>query len=241
MRLDVYLTENNLTDSRTRAKNLIVLHNVSVNGKITDKVSYEVKEGDNVEIITNYDASLGGLKLRGAIETFSIDIADKDCLDIGASNGGFCDVLLEKGAKRIIALDVAECALPDKLRLNDKIFIKDRTNAKKLKKVDLPFLPELISVDVSFISLTQVLPSIYDCLKDNGKAICLIKPQFECGRKALSKKGIVTNEKEIQKAIDNITRFAVQLGFTVLGTCPAPHPFDNKNQEYFIYLFKYIA
>ncbi len=241
MRLDVYLTENNLSESRTRAKNLVELGRVTVNGKPANKVSYDVKEGDTVIVEKNYEASLGGIKLRVALNDISLSCDNKDCLDIGAANGGFCDVLLENGAKRVIALDVGECALPDRLKNDPRIIVMDRTNARSLTPTDLPYLPDIITVDVSFISLTQILPAVYNCLKPGGRAVCLIKPQFECRKKALSKKGIVTDKKAEQSAILKVEACATGLLFKIETVLPAPHPFEKKNQEYFIILYKNIA
>ena len=238
MRLDVYLTDRNLASTRTRAKNLIELKRVKVNGKTTEKPAYDVREGDIVELTENYDASLGGIKLRGALEELNLSVQGRSCLDIGAANGGFCDVLLEKGAAKVIALDVGECALPERLTNNPIIYVMDRTNARFLTPEKLPFLPDFITVDVSFISLKQILPVVYLCLQQNGFAVCLIKPQFECGKKALSKKGIVTDKREEQKCVESVRQTASSLGFTVGGVRPAPHPFENKNQEYFIFLQK---
>ena len=241
MRLDVYLTENNLTESRTRAQNLVKLGFVQVNGSTAEKSSYDVREGDEVTIREDYAASLGGIKLQKALDCGKVTAKDKKCLDIGASNGGFCDVLLNNGAEKVIALDVGECALPERLRSDERIIVMDRTNARFVAPGDLPYPPDLITVDVSFISLTQILPVVYACLAPNGDAICLIKPQFECGKQSLSKKGIVLNKKTEQKTVEKIRDFCLTLGFTVLHLCPAPHPFENKNQEYLIILHKNIA
>ncbi len=240
MRLDVFLTEKN-SISRTRAKNLIELNKVSVNGSICAKPAQEVRDTDIVEITEDYEASLGGIKLKEAIDTFSVDIDNKLCLDVGSSNGGFCDVLLSKGAKNVIALDVGECALPDRLIKDNRIIVMDRTNAKFLSPDKLPYIPEIITIDVSFISLTQILPPLYPCLNNNGTMICLIKPQFECGKKALSKKGIVINKKEEEKAIKKVSDCASSLGYSIRGICNAPHPFVKKNQEFFIILSKILA
>ncbi len=238
MRLDVFLTENGFSCSRTRAKNLIELGSVTVNGKIADKPSAEVNAEDEVKILSDYDASLGGIKLRGAIEKTKVSVSGCCCLDIGSSNGGFCDVLLSFGAKKVIACDVAECALPDRLKTDARILIKDNTNARFLMPEDLPYQPDFITVDVSFISLSFILPTVYRCLKQGGKALTLVKPQFECGKQALSKKGVILHKKDEERAVASMRKTAEELGFTVLDSFPAPHPFANKNQEYFLFLCK---
>ncbi|MBO4539598.1 MAG: TlyA family RNA methyltransferase [Clostridia bacterium] len=241
MRLDVYLTENNLTESRTRAQNLIKLGFVQINGVTAEKASYDVREGDDVAVKKDYAASLGGIKLQKALDQGDITANGKKCLDIGASNGGFCDVLLNNGAERVIALDVGECALPERLRTDSRIIVMDKTNARFVTPGDLPYAPDFITVDVSFISLTQILPVVFACLAPNGDAVCLIKPQFECGKQSLSKKGIVLNKKTEQKTVEKIKDFCMTLGFSVRNLFPAPHPFENKNQEYLIILHKNIA
>ena len=241
MRLDIYLAENNLTESRTRAQNLIKLGFVQINGVTAEKASYDVREGDKVTVKEDYAASLGGIKLQKALEFAEITVAGKKCLDIGASNGGFCDVLLQNGAEKVIALDVGDCALPERLRTDKRIIVMDKTNARFLLPGDLPYAPDFITVDVSFISLTQILPVVFSCLAPGGDAVCLIKPQFECGKQSLSKKGIVLNKKTEQKTVEKIKDFCLTLGFSVRHLCPAPHPFENKNQEYLIILHKNIA
>ncbi len=238
MRLDLFLVENHLAETRTRAKNLIELKKVSVNGKIIDKPACFVTEKDAVTLSEDYGASLGGLKLQEAFRHRPIDLTGKRCLDIGAANGGFCDVLLQNGAARVIALDVGECALPDRLRDDERIIIMDKTNARFLKKEDLPYTPDFISVDVSFISLTQILPTVATSLADGAVAVCLVKPQFECGKKALSKTGIVTDKKAEKQALDFVMQTARALSLTPIDFCPAPHPFDKKNQEYLLFLQK---
>lgn len=242
MRLDLYLSEKTFTESRSRAQNLIKLGFVRVNGAIIKKSSFDVHEGDDVAVVGDYAASLGSIKLRHALDkTTDIDVKNKKCLDIGASNGGFCDVLLRYGADKVIALDVGECALPERLSADKRIFVMDKTNARFLLPEELPYAPDFITVDVSFISLTQILSVVFSCLAPGGDAVCLIKPQFECGKQSLSKKGIVLNKKTEQKTVDKIKDFCMTLGFSVRHLCPAPHPFENKNQEYLIILHKNIA
>lgn len=238
MRLDKFLFEKGLAESRTRASNLIALKRVSVNGNIAEKPSIEVTEEDKIEVSEDYDASLGGLKLEKALQAFRVDPSETVCLDVGASNGGFTDVLLKKGAKKVYCLDVGECALPERLKKNDRIVIMDRTNARFVKKENFPIFPEIAVVDVSFISLKLVLGPIAEVLADGGIIIVLIKPQFECSAKDLTKKGIVKNEKIRLKAVESVKRFCESLSLSVGGTIEAPHPFENKNQEYLIFLKK---
>lgn len=236
MRLDLFLTQNNLAETRTRAKNLIELERVFVNGKIVTKASYDVDISDKIVISENYDASLGSLKLSKAISEFNPTINDLVCLDVGASNGGFTEILLKNGASIVYALDIGECALPDRLKNDPRVIVKDRTNARYITKDDFKHDIVLCSVDVSFISLKLILPALKDTLSSNGEVIALIKPQFELDKKTLPKSGIIKNPTLQQKVIDDICSFAKNLGFLVKGVTTAPHPFKDKNQEYLIHL-----
>lgn len=238
MRLDLYLVDSGKTSSRTRGANLIEMGRVTVNGRQVLKASFEVKEGDSVVVTENYEASLGGLKLKSAIADFRIDCKDKICVDVGASNGGFTDVLLTNGATRVYAVDVGECALPERLRTDPRVVVMDRTNARYLDASYFSPLPDLAVIDVSFISLKLVLPSVSSVISYGGTIIALIKPQFECGKKDLSKKGLLLDTKKREKIIKDIENFCRENGLVSLGTRPAPHPFENKNQEYLICLKK---
>lgn len=235
MRLDVFLFENKYTNSRTRARNLIELNQVLVNNKIISKPAFEVTENDKIDIIEDYDASLGSIKLTKALTEFNISIKNKICLDVGASNGGFTDVLIKNGASKVYALDIAFCALPERLKNDDRIIIKDKTNARNISKNDFVDNIELCTIDVSFISLKLILPAIRNTIS-RGEIIALIKPQFEVSKKDLNKSGIVKNKKLIPKVIEDIKSQAISLEFNVIGYTTAPHPFPNKNQEYLLYL-----
>lgn len=238
MRLDLYLAEKKFVTSRSRAANLIELGKVTVNSATVTKAGYDVKENDVVLLSGDYGASLGGIKLSDALKEFKCTCDGKVCLDVGASNGGFTEVLLKNNAKIVYALDVGECALPSDLRQNEKVVIMDKYNARDILPELFPLLPQFTVIDVSFISLTLILPSVIKCLADGGEIIALIKPQFECGKKDLSKKGILIDVKKRQKVVERIEKFCLDLGLKVLGNIPAPHPFEGKNQEYLIYLKK---
>jgi 23S rRNA (cytidine1920-2'-O)/16S rRNA (cytidine1409-2'-O)-methyltransferase len=238
MRLDCWLYEKGLTDSRTRAKNLIEMNRVTVDGKYVGKPSHEMTGGENVEISGDYAASLGSLKLSEAVKSFGIDVNGKVCLDVGASNGGFTDILLSAGARKVYALDIAECALPERLKNNGKVVVKDRTNARNIKKNDFDEQIDLCVADVSFISLKLILPGIYGILNAGGNAVVLVKPQFELDKKSLTKSGIVKNRSLTEKAVNGVENFSEKTGFTVAGLIAAPHPFEYKNQEYLLRLIK---
>lgn len=236
MRIDSYLFENGFVESRTRGLNLIKLGGVKVNGRQIFKPSFDVNESDIVEVddLIRY-ASLGGLKLIEAIRHFDIAISGT-CIDLGASNGGFTDVLLDCGAEKVVAVDVGECALPDRLVSDSRVEVLDRTNAKSVPMNDGS--ADIITADLSFISITKVLSEISRLLTKGGKAIILIKPQFEVGKANLTKTGIVKSEKIALKAVDSVLAYAESVGLHSQGYTRTPDLFENKNIEYLAYLLK---
>lgn len=242
MRLDVYLSEKNLTKSRAAAAALIKARAVSVNGKIVEKSAFEVGENDDVKIVgeTLKYVGRGGLKLEKALEIGKIDLSGKTCLDIGASTGGFTDCMLQNGAKTVYAVDVGTNQLDEKLRKDARVVSLENTDIRDFfLNSDVDF----IGADVSFISLKLVLPHIFRLLKKDGKAVVLVKPQFEAGsssvgRKALSKKGVVTDEKARLKIVAEVKNFAEQCGFTVLLTEKSPITGGSGNVEYLMILEK---
>ncbi len=234
MRLDLFLVNFNYVDSRTRAQNLIKLGFVMVDNRIINKPSYEVSEFNNVEVTENYVASLGGMKLERALESFSISPCDMICVDIGASNGGFTDILLKNGCKKVYAVDVGECALPEYIKQNEKVVVMDKTNARFLDKSQFEEEIDLVVIDVSFISLELILPSIFGVCCDKTTIVALIKPQFELSKKDLTKTGIVKNKKLEKQAVEKIVNCVKVLGKEPVSLTLAPHPFEYKNQEYLI-------
>ena len=238
MRLDLYLVTRSLAPTRTRAANIIKLGGVFVNGKRVDKPAYDVAEGDEVKVsdVIEY-ASLGGLKLERALTTFSIAVAGR-AVDIGASNGGFTHCLLAHGAERVYAVDVGECALPDFLLADPRVVSMPKTNARNLTPDDLGGQVAMGVVDVSFISVTYLLPVLYALLLPEGQAVVMVKPQFEVGKQALTKSGVVKDEKARLRALETVKAEARRLGFTVVGDCPVPLLFEDKNVEYLLYLRK---
>lgn len=242
MRLDVYLAEKGLTKSRAAAAALIKACGVSVNGIIIVKNAFEVGENDNVEIVgeTLKYVGRGGLKLEKALEIGKIDLRGKTCLDIGASTGGFTDCMLQNGAERVFAVDVGTNQLDESLRGDKRVVSLENTDIRD-------FFPEIqfdfIGTDVSFISLKLILPHIFRLLKTNGCAAVLIKPQFEAGnsafgRKALSKKGVVTDEKIRLKIVAEVIEFAKQCGFAVICSQASPITGGSGNVEYLMILEK---
>lgn len=236
MRIDKYIQDKFNLKSRTYAENLIKTGSVLLRGKVVTKSSLDVGENDDIEIVNdeNY-ASQGAYKLEKAFDDFSLDINSKNCADIGCSNGGFTDCLLRHGAKHVLAVDVADCVLDAKLLESSKVdFLKAnaRELPKNLEKVDF------LCSDVSFISMKYVLQSMFDLLKNGGEAVVLVKPQFELDKSALTKSGIVTDEKLRKRAVESVKSYAISVGFEILDLSISPIRYENKNVEYLLYLKK---
>ena len=239
MRLDLYLYKNGLCRSRTKAAEAIEKGAVSVNGKTVLKTSFDVKESDEIELREESISfvSNGGHKLEKAFADFGFSAENLVFADVGASTGGFTDCLLKHGAKKVFAVDVGESQLTDELKSSDKVVVKDNLNARNLTANELGEYVDGAVCDVSFISLTYVLRPIYDTLKENGFAVVLLKPQFECGKKYLNKNGIVNSEKAREEAAMKIFDFASSVGFSVSDFTNAPLR-EGKNVEYLFYLTK---
>lgn len=236
MRIDKYIQDKFNLKSRTYAENLIKTGSVLLRGKVVTKSSLDVGENDDIEIVNdeNY-ASQGAYKLEKAFDDFSLDINSKNCADIGCSNGGFTDCLLRHGAKHVLAVDVADCVLDAKLLESGKVdFLK--ANARELPK-NLE-KSNFYCSDVSFISLKYVLQSMFDLLKNGGEAVVLVKPQFELDKSALTKSGIVTDEKLRKRAVESVKSYAISVGFEILNLSISPIRYENKNVEYLLYLKK---
>ena len=239
MRIDTYLFQNNKYSSRTKAAEAIARGEVFVNGKAVKKPSLEVEETDKIEIIatTQTFVSNGGYKLEKAFEDFRFSADGLTFADVGASTGGFTDCLLKRGAKKVFAIDVGESLLSSELKQDDRVVVIDNYNARNLNSETLGELVDGVVCDVSFISLTYVLAQIYSVLKENGFAVVLIKPQFECGKKELNKNGIVTDKKARANCIKKILDFASAVGFCPTNLTNAPIKPD-KNREYLLFLSK---
>ncbi len=237
MRLDVYIFENYKLKSRTYAQQLVKKGQVVVDGKTILTPSFEVDGKNQIDLdLNNEFVSQGGHKLKTAIDHFKIDLKDLNAYDIGCSNGGFSDCMLLEGVKSIVAVDVADCQLEDEIKLNPKVEFR-KANARNTADFQSE-CADFVSTDVSFISLELILPTIFKILKSQGKAVLLVKPQFEVGKKALSKKGIVILEKDRQTALTKIVNFASGIGFKILGWCDAPKMFEGKNREFLLLVEK---
>ena len=240
MRLDIYLTEHNLAQSRERAKKLIKNNRVKVNSLICAKPSREILDNDIVECDDSKSDYVGRglIKLETAFENFNIDITDKICADIGASTGGFTQFMLRNGAKQVYAIDVGHGQLDISLINDPRVVNCEGVNARYLTHDFFENKPEFISVDISFISLTLVLPALVNCLTDNGDIVVLIKPQFEAGKAALNKKGIVRDKKDHIRVIENLLMQFSGLGLSVGGIVPSAIQGGDGNIEYLAYLRK---
>ncbi len=230
-----------LASSRERAKELINEGRVKVNGKIASKASFQAEETNDIAVEgeTLKYVSRGGLKLEKAIADFNINLTGKTCMDIGASTGGFTDCMLQNGAVKVYAVDVGSDQLAERLRRDERVISMEHTNIRYITKENVENeAMDFISVDVSFISLTKVLPVVREMLKEGGEAVCLIKPQFEAGKQALSKKGVVTDGKIRDKVVKDIVLFSESTGFKVFGTILSPVKGGEGNIEYLIHLGK---
>jgi len=232
-RLDLEVVERGLAPSRARAQALIMAGKVSVDGTVVTKAGTAVS-ADAAVTLSEPDhpwVSRGGLKLVAALDAFDVDPAGLDCLDVGASTGGFTDVLLARGARRVIALDVGRGQLDWRLRTDDRVVVVEGVNARHLGADDLPFAVGLATVDVSFISLTLVVPSLVPHLEPGGRLVCLVKPQFEAGREQVSTGGIVRDESVRRAVIDRVVAELCGLGLELVGVVPSPVEGQKGNRE----------
>lgn len=238
VRLDVYLFENSLVESREKGKALIMEGVVFVDNQKVDKPGFQVKDGAKVEVRgeTLKYVSRGGLKLEKAMENFNLSLNNKICADIGASTGGFTDCMLQNGATKVYSVDVGYGQLAWKLRTDERVVNLERTNFRYCTKEQIPDSLDFASVDVSFISLTKILPVLKTLMKENAECVCLIKPQFEAGREKVGKKGVVREASTHLEVVNKISDFALSLGFSVENLEFSPIKGPQGNIEYLIHL-----
>jgi len=241
-RLDVELVNRGLVESREKGRALIMEGAVYVNGQKAFKAGEKVKDGMQIEIrgAKLPYVSRGGLKLEKSLKIFPLDLTDAVCADIGASTGGFTDCMLQNGAKKVYAIDVGYGQLAWKLRSDDRVVNLERTNIRYLDFDCITDEIDFISIDVSFISLKLVLPVAYEMLKENGKLVALIKPQFEAGREEVGKKGVVRDIEVHRNVIEKTVNFAYDAGFSVKGLDFSPIKGPEGNIEFLMYLSKEI-
>ena len=238
VRLDVLLVERFLAESREKAKAIIMSGNVFVEGQREDKAGTTFNENVNIEVrgsALKY-VSRGGLKLEKAIDEFLIDLKGKTCMDIGASTGGFTDCMLQNGAIKVYSVDVGHGQLDWKLRQDSRVVVLEKTNARYLDKSTIGENIDFASADVSFISLTKIIPSVKKLLTKEGEMVCLIKPQFEAGREKVGKKGVVKEKSVHREVILNIIDFVINEGFDVLNLDFSPIKGPEGNIEYLIHI-----
>ncbi len=239
-RLDVALVERGFSESREKAKALIMAGQVYVNNQKALKSGDTVKADDCLEVRGEKlpFVSRGGLKLQKAVDVFGVTLNDCVCMDIGASTGGFSDCMLQHGAKKVYAIDVGYGQLAWKLREDPRVVNLERTNFRYVTNEQIPEGIDFASVDVSFISLRLILPVMRTLLKDGGRAVCLIKPQFEAGRENVGKKGVVRDQSVHVQVVSDIVQFLLDTGFSVLSLDYSPVKGPQGNIEYLVLVKK---
>jgi len=232
-RLDVIVTEYGLVSSRARAQSLIMAGKVRVDGQVVTKAGAQIGPGAEIKIAEADHpwVGRGALKLVAALDGVGLDPSGLDCLDVGASTGGFTQLLLERGARRVIALDVGRNQLDWRLRSDDRVTVMEGVNARHLALGDLPFQVQLVTMDLSFISLEKVVPAILPFLESGGHLICLVKPQFEAGREQVGRGGVVRDEAVRRRVIDGVVLNLKALGLTGVALIPSPVTGRKGNRE----------
>jgi 23S rRNA (cytidine1920-2'-O)/16S rRNA (cytidine1409-2'-O)-methyltransferase len=240
VRLDALLHQRGLFESRSRAAASVMAGEVRIGAGreraakpgqlVADDVAVEVDERPRF-------VSRGGIKLANALAGLGLDVAGRRALDVGASTGGFTDCLLQEGAAHVVALDVAYGELHWSLRTDDRVTVVERANARRLQPDDLPYRPDLVVADVSFISLTKVLPAVLDCCAERFDALAMIKPQFEVGRERIGSGGVVREAADRRAALLAVAgTVADEAGAAVLGFAPSGLPGPKGNRETFVWL-----
>ena len=243
-RLDVILVNKGYASSRDKAKAIIMSGNVFVKGQREDKAG-AVFEEEGIDLLVKGNplryVSRGGLKLEKALKEFPITLDGMTCMDIGASTGGFTDCMLQNGAAKVYAVDVGHGQLDWKLRNDERVVCMEKTNFRYMQPEDIEDRLDFISCDVSFISLTLILPPAYELLKDGAYMVCLIKPQFEAGREKVGKKGVVRDREVHEEVVRKIVYFSREKGFKTCGFTFSPIRGPEGNIEYLLYLKKGTA
>lgn len=234
-RLDVFLVEQGMCSSREQAQRAVMAGEVRIGDQIASKSSVLVEPGAAVslEAPPRY-VGRGGLKLEGALDHFQVPVAGLTALDLGASTGGFTDCLLQRGAAKVYAIDVGHGQLAWKIRNDPRVVVREKLNARYLRREDVPEEIDLCVIDVSFISLTLILPNAFDLVTPNGVIVALIKPQFELQAAEVAHGGVVRNPALHEKSQNKIRDFVVNTGHSVIGTVRSEITGADGNQEFFI-------
>lgn len=239
MRLDVFLAEQRLAPSRSRARTMIEAGDVSVNGTPVLRPSFAVEGDEDIKVTDSLRyVGRGGLKLEAALEAFAVSPEGKVALDVGASSGGFTDCLLQHGASYVFAVDSGSGQLSPKLQADTRVESRENSNARYLTRADFSPVPTLVVMDVSFISQTLIHPALARVLENGGELITLIKPQFEAGRAAVGRGGIVKSEKDRKAAVERVVSSAEACGFKFRGVIPSPIRGGDGNIEFLAYFIK---
>ena len=237
-RLDVVLVDRGLAPSRERARALILGGQVRVNDQIVSKAGAPVA-ADALVALAAPDhpyVGRGGIKLAHALDVFAIEVAGRRALDVGASTGGFTDVLLQRQARDVIALDVGHGQLDWRLRTDARVIVREGVNARVLTTDDVPHQVDVVTIDVAFISLKHIFPALLPFLAPAGDVVALVKPQFEAGREEIQKGGLVTDPAVHDRVIARVTEAAADSGLTRIGMTPSPITGATGNQEFFLHL-----
>ncbi|MDT7602504.1 MAG: rRNA (cytidine1920-2-O)/16S rRNA (cytidine1409-2-O)-methyltransferase [Acidobacteriota bacterium] len=236
-RIDKLLVERGLAASRTRAQALVMAGRVVVNGQRVEKPSEAFTADAQIRVRGSDDPAAryvgrGGLKLEAALEAFQLDVRDFVCLDVGASTGGFTDCLLQRGARRVVAVDVGHNQIDWRLRNDARVEVREGVNARHLAPADFAERFDLVVMDVSFISATKVLPAIVPLVKEAGRVVVLVKPQFEVGKGEVGKGGVVRDPSQHARVVEEVNRAARELGLEVLGVIDSPILGAEGNKEF---------
>lgn len=237
IRLDQLVADKGLAPSRERARALILAAQVSVDGQVVSKAGTQVEPDAEIALAgpDHPYVGRGGIKLAHALDTFGIAVAGREALDIGASTGGFTDALLQRGATRVVALDVGHGQLDWKLRSDPRVVIIEHFNARRLAPADLPALMDLVCIDVSFISLRQILPVVPPLLRPGADVVALVKPQFEAGRAEVGK-GVIHDAAIQARVVEEIRLAAAAVGLTRAAATPSPITGQKGNVEFLLHL-----
>ena len=239
-RLDVLLVKRGLAESREKAKAIIMTGNVFVEEQREDKAGSTFAEDVQIRIkgTPMKYVSRGGYKLEKAMELWHVPLQDKLCMDVGSSTGGFTDCMLQNGAVKVYAIDVGTNQLAWKLRQDERVVSMEKTNIRYVTPEDIADPIYFSSIDVAFISLTKVLIPVWNLLKNGGRVVCLVKPQFEAGREKVGKKGVVRDKKVHEEVVCHIMTYALSMGFEILGLSYSPIKGPEGNIEYLLYIEK---
>jgi 23S rRNA (cytidine1920-2'-O)/16S rRNA (cytidine1409-2'-O)-methyltransferase len=231
------MAERGLFESRSRAAAAVMAGAVRVDGEPARKPGQMVGEDNEITVEKGPDyVSRGGIKLANGLDALGVAVEGRQALDVGASTGGFTDLILQRGAARVIALDVAYGELHWRLRQDPRVHVIERTNARGLTPGDLPYRPDLIVADVSFISLTKVLPAVLACAADEFDCLAMVKPQFEAGRDRVGKGGVVRDAETRLETVVAVAEAARADGWSVMGFAPSDLPGPSGNRETFVWL-----